>query len=533
MYILLVFIIYISCYIYLLIVILSFFTYLLAGPLPAVVDLSEGETGAMDKVGSFWDVTSFKYSGLVGSNQIYVREESRRLWDVLEKLNKNDLLFVDGPPGVGKSTELYGWSMYKSRSTDKKVLWLHKGLKGICCIFLNRHRDTVYTLVAENLVNGLQNLWSSLEADIVVFDGFTSDTFKDLVGFFFYKKVILIGCSSYSTGRLLKSCDHEEIDRLMKRKYFTMNSWKFSEYTVVLKETDESVLREKYYYAGGSMRLMKYSSLDAIIVDIDKSFGAVTDYKTLFQGLTGDSGKESVNFLMQCFDRNTIPLSHYVTKKLSVTVGMEFVKMAKQTMHDNGSFQGWVFEFEIITLLKTGHLELAGSSYENIWKQGKEATFKYFSFDNDIISADLADDTWLIPLKYNFGCIDLMYYKNKGFCYAIQITRAESHEYKLDYIKPIVESFVDEKNKCEVNFVVIIPDGNISKFKLKLMNFINREKIQPFDDRWGSNARLSDFCKLFVLKDKSPSLVASNVTDSKADTSDGVTTRSKKQKLTK
>jgi len=74
------------------------------------------ETAAIGDVGSLFDISNFKYLGLAGSNQIYVRRESKRLWETLEALTASDLLYVDGPPGVGKSTELYGWCMHKSQT---------------------------------------------------------------------------------------------------------------------------------------------------------------------------------------------------------------------------------------------------------------------------------------------------------------------------------------------------------------------------------------------------------------------------------
>ena len=92
-----------------------------------------------------WTVNGLVYAGLSQINKpinAFVRDESIKLWVALNALricdksdcfgecNTHSRLWIYGPPGVGKSTEVYGFAMYMATRNDvinrKNVLWVHE-----------------------------------------------------------------------------------------------------------------------------------------------------------------------------------------------------------------------------------------------------------------------------------------------------------------------------------------------------------------------------------------------------------------------
>jgi hypothetical protein len=141
---------------------------------------------------------------------------------------------------------------------------------------------------------------------------------------------------------------------------------------------------------------------------------------TFFNGITGSYSKDSANTIIQRHNGRTTPLSNYIVRRLVEKVDMKFIEMAKNIVTHNEHYQGWILELEIISRLKNNLLiDVNVSPY---WKYGKDASFFYFHDVNDINPDTLPNDTWLIPFKYNFGCIDMMYYHNRGNEDPVQVT---------------------------------------------------------------------------------------------------------------
>lgn len=295
----------------------------------------------LTEVGTVWDIENFSYSCLSTSDtlrSIYVREECVRLWRMLDSLVPNDILFVDGAPGVGKSTLVYGWLMYMAAS--KNVLWVDKGFDGVSYLKLNKPNgipmsSTVVTKnsdgtfnqdsycagsysftrsnssassaseVVENVTEFCRNV------DILVLDGFTAnyvDILKPLVS---KRDTIMIGISSFSATSYFASSHYEEIynnhNKCIRRH--RMNSWSYDEYVTVYNNskllnqhfTDIAALNERYYYAGGSMRYMcMHKSIVLLIVG--DSMSMISDFNSLLDGLSGDTTSTSINMIMSCFN---------------------------------------------------------------------------------------------------------------------------------------------------------------------------------------------------------------------------------------
>ena len=57
---------------------------------------------------------------------LFIRKETVDLWSALDSaIGKGLNISVDGPPGTGKSTEAWAWSLYTAVNKQTKVTWFH------------------------------------------------------------------------------------------------------------------------------------------------------------------------------------------------------------------------------------------------------------------------------------------------------------------------------------------------------------------------------------------------------------------------
>ena len=59
-------------------------------------------------------------------SQIFVRKETVDLWEKIENtLGCGTNLRITGPPGTGKSTEVWAWALWKARTAKMTITWFH------------------------------------------------------------------------------------------------------------------------------------------------------------------------------------------------------------------------------------------------------------------------------------------------------------------------------------------------------------------------------------------------------------------------
>ena len=454
-------------------------------------------------------MNNLNFSGLTAeiSTLTFVRPASRLLWGKLNDVcgsNDKQFLLLDGPPGVGKSTEVYGWACWRSQCDGSDgVVWVHKTMSGVYVVDFKmkqqyKLKNNAGVGISTALLDLVEN--SLKHAKVFIVDGFRSNDFKNVVSVLLPLETIktIIGCTSFSTGTCFNGQELAEIGNLHQFKMAShrVSSWTFNEYVKAFEAgvfanfpelMSLELLKKRYFYAGGSIRLMLALSLEDVLRPLNASLAKVADYSTLLRGLSGDSQETSVNTLMQWFEgRQSIPLSNYVTRMLMDRATLDFVSDAKQLMTNNGSYQGWLFELEVVTLLRHGKMEWPGNGAD-LWAQGNDAEFVYFDDETNMgVPNPMKKPCWFISHKYNLGCIDMLYVPKMGEAVPIQVTCARKHEYKLRIIVPMLKQLVVE-NLCVVNFVVIIPVENIDIFALTDKHFTNPELIAPFDIRWRPN----------------------------------------------
>jgi len=533
---------------------------------------------------------------------MFVTEESIKLWEFLG--DKSQYKFISGCPGIGKSTEVFGWVQYQA--ITKSVLWIHNGPQHVGFTYFNpddgnkKIKVTTKTkkgdITKENEYPGIDD---SLKAySIIVYDGFTKncmDIFHRIL--WINKDATIICCSSISAYKASMSNEQSYMtaslnnegtfthrvqspiiidiydafktgllgENKLTKEYVTnyninndQNNLAISNSTTsstnnstvdisdisvgianvnVSDEIDECAvgipnlqsLETKIYYCGVCWRMLKWS-INRIRKFIDDKFGEIRNYETLFKGLVGESNNNSVNSLMQLRNGKSMPLSHYVSRKLLEKVSDVFLTEARAVMQDNPSFQGWLLEYEVIDKIKKKELQSKVFPDPHTDWCNLDGGIKYFYDHKDIKVDDLKNNTCLIPLKYNQACFDVMIFKKKGDITVCGITRAEkSHDYKMHYVIPFANKLKDDNSKCSIQFDIIISTYNKDTYRVKTADFKRKTVLTEFDAKWKNNADVKEICKVYIYDSEGENSIEFDRYDASLE-SEGVSTRSNAEK---
>ena len=78
----------------------------------------------------------------------FVREESVQLWDFLQRSANDDdpaqspfNVSVEGPPGTGKSTEVYAWALWVAKTRKVAVVWYQLSTNRVVKVVLDGERN--------------------------------------------------------------------------------------------------------------------------------------------------------------------------------------------------------------------------------------------------------------------------------------------------------------------------------------------------------------------------------------------------------
>lgn len=165
-------------------------------------------------VGSQWQIeNTHLLSGLWNNPfliaSISVRLETMKLWEQLENLTGYNRMLLQGSPGIGKSTELYGWVQYK-RATAKVIYINYSRLAGykilVCCeasAEITRHCFGI----KQDVTGFLEILYDKWHPDYMVYDGFTKET--NMLHFAIGERFacVVVFCTSYLASAELSSGD--------------------------------------------------------------------------------------------------------------------------------------------------------------------------------------------------------------------------------------------------------------------------------------------------------------------------------------
>eukprot|EP01041_Mallomonas_annulata_P002924 gene2924-5738_t len=360
-----------------------------------------------------------------GTINFHIRQECLRLWAFLND-GCNEMKFVKGPPGVGKSIE--------DVATDI-VQWTN--------IIKVSGPDETHS---ESIERWMYSLIESNSVDLVVVDGaFTELFFRHVCNAqHFNPHISFIICSSYQAV-VMKGVYTSNFPHTM----FEMCSWTFEEYQCAVESNalrGGADLNERYYYAGGSIRFMNKDTA-ALKPLMDELIARVADFSSLLSGAVGLASANAINTLMAVFQQGSrtisTPLSEYVIRVLSEKVSMGNIKICRSIMPDNSAWQGWVTELEVLSMI-------AQSNEFKVWKINgspqiwhRDHPIEMFLSESELLTYTHVSKKYFFPSKFNHGCYDAIYIMSPTKMKVIQISQAQTHNCNLrkNFIRfPLLEA---------------------------------------------------------------------------------------------
>ena len=434
-------------------------------------DLSKLKVNSIVAVNFSGSGLAAAYSGLV---TLHVRAACVDLWKHLAETDER-VSFVTGPPGIGKSIEVYGYALWEAHTHHKRVLYIHGGRTRYSIVLASAGTNNM-RFGGANIDKEPQFLLDSIitflerrEVDIVVLDGRVSwlilSVFDRLLEF---PDVRMISCTSFQA---LSNISTEDLEKAPDFSEFVMDSWKKEEYDAAIASgalvlhSPSLTVDEMFYYAGGSIRMIKWP-VEKVIKTLTRKVQKSPDMgKLIGAGGVGDSSQSAVNSLMSTYGGQSSVLSKFVTVMMLNSVSDDLIEKSRAALPYNPPFQGWVTEMEVLNLAQKRPSMLfrnvSGGMEE--WPRLRPSNLPlpiFFSASDPRLSDSKLD--WLVPLKYNQECFDAIYRVSLDTVRAIQITNADRHSCNLKYLIPFVEAM----NVHIVELVYVCRRSNFDTFKV-------------------------------------------------------------------
>lgn len=232
---------------------------------------------------------------------------------------------------------------------------------------------------------------------------------------------------------------------------FVVDSWKLDEYNdafdkgalVLADPTPMTDVDEMFFYAGGCFRMMQWP-LSCVIATLNTKMSEVPSKSDLIEARgVGDGSKAAVNSLLGIYGGAPFVLSRFVLTSLFASVSNQAIGNLRRLLRDNPLWQGWVTELEVLTLIqKQQSIVFRNSSgQEETWSRrgAVDAPLPTFVDSSDLCWTTL-DLDWILPKRYNQECFDALYLVSPDSLRAIQITNADEHTCKLEYLIPVVQA---------------------------------------------------------------------------------------------
>ena len=160
-------------------------------------------------------------------------------------------------------------------------------------------------------------------------------------------------------------------------------------------------------------------------------------------------------------------------------VDESFIADAENRLKDNPAWQGWVYEMKVIhkinscikekspfTLTVKGKGKDKGDVWSDLEFHSSECS-EFFNCDEIPARQNFTKPRWFFPTKWNQGCFDVVYCSGSVLTF-LQITKGDSHKYKLDILGPFIERF--RHTRATTRFIVIAKKSD--KFKVNPSDLI-------------------------------------------------------------
>ncbi|KAI3655568.1 hypothetical protein MP638_002633, partial [Amoeboaphelidium occidentale] len=464
-------------------------------------------------------------AGLFESRKIilYCRPQFHAQFKFLRErvIDNGRLGWIMGPPGTGKSTTALAFASTLDNS-DWTVTWVHLDREGDieCVRYENGKKKTCY--IEQQTLEKLDAILDEVDDDrkhIVFIDGFAlkgdkhTDIQRACTRWRERKKDnrrLVVVCSMSSRGK--EARPHVDLKRGIEEMF--VYSWKLEEYlaaihhnaffenvkdnldaehnshlfTIDLKPEAESkvapvvneaaqvmentqtvttardsMIRSKFYFAGGCCRYMFQYKTATVMDDLERAIGAATDVVPYVTGTIGELSDRVVNRLFSHHENSQMKIrrtwstsivSEWAALELAMRHGPELVKnlAAVTRLVSNPSFDGWLLEMWFFASLCKGGVELFDKNGAFSEKWHASVVF-FFS-----VMPSLPDKgIWLKPAKWNQGGYDAIFInKEEELVRFVQITRAESHSFKMEFFHEFLSKLAKSPSSFEIKRLEIV-----------------------------------------------------------------------------
>ena len=411
------------------------------------------------------------------------------LWRFLEE-TKGRVSFITGCPGVGKSMEVYAYAMYEATERKKRVLYIHGNKIQHHYLFTSGGVEDarIGISVAEQdtaLYRFVYNQLVEQKVDMIVLDGALEWLIERV--YFNLKKfpnVRLISCTSFQAVSDLNGSDLDQYPPNPEFDRYSMESWTREELAAALKSgvihLDQSVqeFNDILFYSGGSVRMVKWT-INKVIDTLNAKFSKSVDIaKLVGEGVVGDASESAVNTLIAIYDGCKIPVSQYVTRKMTKDCTQYLISKYRMALPKNPVWQGWVTEIEVLTMVRENKIAVFWGRRKEVekdvargragllkeeWPRLQEATgtlIEFYDASDDCFK--LQSFGWFAPLKFNQQTFDAIYWMSPDTIRFIQITNDDTHSCKLQCLIPYVQIM----NVHVIEVVYVCQLSNFDTFKV-------------------------------------------------------------------
>jgi hypothetical protein len=488
--------------------------------LPLFVEIKESDMKEQASLGfgEFVDVhhKDLAFGGDLKVSKLYVRQEIVDLWTKLEAPSEDKEkrwnLRVSGPPGTGKSTEVWAWAMWKSQQGNggTTVTWFH---------FSKNHSLKLELRDGKNFSGHSAEINDIGDSGgiILIVDGVTKDDYKLITracsswrdfddknrSFVTVSSVSVVvaveqGKESFLISHIVPSWTLEQYEKACEdESFFTSVMANLRGCPGVSEETKDptTLVHAKYFYAGGCARWMFEFTLKECRDDFKVHLGKVSNYLHVLGEAGGDTTKEAVNHLRGVTlvggEEKFFFVSQYAVDALACKCGdkCKFIiasyKKAEETQ--NPSYRGWIFEFDVDYQLTEASKSqdskmLTVTSADT--KEEKWKVTKYIDFDSaGDLTQDLAielkglkegDTLWAKPTKWNQKAYDFVRFWCSGTgdtelsMVPVNATWARTHTVKLEEVYVLGEKLakIDGCGVSKICFEFLLPLDMADDFQI-------------------------------------------------------------------
>jgi len=221
----------------------------------------------------------------------------------------------------------------------------------------------------------------------------------------------------------------------------------------------EEIINRRFNLSGGSIRWF-HGEQQKTKEAIDDAIAEVSDYKTLYRNHVGPSSALAINRLVALYRSAgdipvmSIPLSRYVFDTLAARCANKphamvvFIRDVRRALPNNPSWQGWVTELEVISILKIyGRLELftnANGTEELTLPQS--VILELEEGEECPKCLDCAAHTWILPYKWHPSWWDAVHIAGNKVVDIVQITSGKKHTHKFNHLPDLLAQLQPQPN---------------------------------------------------------------------------------------